>query len=787
MSDTEETQASNQRNERLARRTKEEQEAKRRSRRGGSSSSTSTPSSSKASSGHRPHRHGDQTKEERTARRTKEEQQAKARASTRSTGDHRPSNRRGTTSSSADRDAKQRSRPASKASKPGAESVSSSSGDARSNREARKEGRSHTQRSSNVSTASRDNRDRDAKRRSRRNPSSAAPAVPGVERVSGEADHPRKAKLDFNEEVATSNAEIGTSEDLPSALAVEATMVEETGGEDLIEKQVQQRMQQMLAQQQEEKNIEQDVPQIQIVEEHKDDTGLGSNRCRYIILAIFCLVIVGGVSAFFATRSTSEETVVAEVPDTTASPNAAITSIPTESPTKVPSSAPTDLIKYDPPIQADCLALENQSPVADQDGMVERSFEFVLDVTLFQEAEVDEWLESPLVENIVRHLVPFMAGCNEAQRRALTRRRLVNIRYVIADAIANGRYVGDSECEAGADSPCYQISLTMDFFLKGEERNLALIALLTELIAASTTEESGMVGLLQLEDPFRKVVVVGINNLNPTESPSTSPTMLPSLFPTDIPSPSPTTPAPTGLGSVLPTATGSSIPTQVPSSSPTNAPTPVPTPNPTVAETTSPTRVPTGDSTPAPTKFPTAAPTELPTLLPTDNPTMIPTTGVPTTSPTKDPTPPPTQQPIPDPTPDPTPTPSPDPTPPPTSTPPPTPPLTPPPTPQPIPPPTPAPTSRQEYFEGFFPAGFNDPTAMNWLANIDTWDPPNGSDEEQLYLERYIMALLYYETNGPNTWDDKTNWLDSNRNVCDWFGCKCDDGDYRLTELEFFF
>ena len=69
---------------------------------------------------------------------------------------------------------------------------------------------------------------------------------------------------------------------------------------------------------------------------------------------------------------------------------------------------------------------------------------------------------------------------------------------------------------------------------------------------------------------------------------------------------------------------------------------------------------------------------------------------------------------------------------------------------------------------------------MAWLTNEDTWLPPedsnttivtgpNGEDQllwEALWVERYAMAVLFYETNGP------TSWL-SDQSVCDWWGAHC--------------
>jgi hypothetical protein len=156
----------------------------------------------------------------------------------------------------------------------------------------------------------------------------------------------------------------------------------------------------------------------------------------------------------------------------------------------------------------------------------------------------------------------------------------------------------------------------------------------------------------------------------------------------------------------------------------------------------------------------------------------MPTTGIPTPIPTRAPTPSPTKDPTPQPV-----------TSPPTKRPTPQPVTIPPtkrPTPQPVTsPPTKAPT-RRSYLEGFFPSNLNHPTAFPWLADTDTWTPPTTYApvlKEKLYIERYVMAVLYYNTDGPN-WGDRTRWLNSAFSVCSWFGCQC-NSNQQLIIIEF--
>jgi len=57
---------------------------------------------------------------------------------------------------------------------------------------------------------------------------------------------------------------------------------------------------------------------------------------------------------------------------------------------------------------------------------------------------------------------------------------------------------------------------------------------------------------------------------------------------------------------------------------------------------------------------------------------------------------------------------------------------------------------------------------MDWLADTDTWEPKSAAtNADQLYIDRYILAKFYYETNGPNGWVNNDGWL-STSSVCNW-------------------
>jgi len=74
--------------------------------------------------------------------------------------------------------------------------------------------------------------------------------------------------------------------------------------------------------------------------------------------------------------------------------------------------------------------------------------------------------------------------------------------------------------------------------------------------------------------------------------------------------------------------------------------------------------------------------------------------------------------------------------------------------------------------------------ALEWLANDDPMQMALPSDEDENHqqsnyqlAQRYILAVLYFATGGPNHWKKKFNWL-SKQHVCDWK----DDGGVRKCD-----
>jgi hypothetical protein len=273
--------------------------------------------------------------------------------------------------------------------------------------------------------------------------------------------------------------------------------------------------------------------------------------------------------------------------------------------------------------------MSNGEAVVDQGNMLSKNFTVEVDVSLL--VETDELqLEPGLEEKIQSVLVPEMAGCSNVSRRLVRGkdydssglradiRKLDAINYVIGNGLVTVECDTEATCEEGSEQPCYRCSVALELLLKGDERILNLLTIITEVFAVDSLAE-----VLEFGQPFSRIVAVSVESGTPTEAPTPSPTPLASDPPTDAPS---------------------SGPTEVPSSRPTLAPVPFPT---TDAPTKEPTNLPSLRPSKAPIRSPTPAPTLDSTPRPTPSPTRDPTPG-----PKPNPTPPPTREPTFEPTPE---------------------------------------------------------------------------------------------------------------------------------------
>ncbi len=58
--------------------------------------------------------------------------------------------------------------------------------------------------------------------------------------------------------------------------------------------------------------------------------------------------------------------------------------------------------------------------------------------------------------------------------------------------------------------------------------------------------------------------------------------------------------------------------------------------------------------------------------------------------------------------------------------------------------------------------------ALDWLANEDAWAVDINSVPPEVFVERYVLALLFFSTNGP-AWRQGLNFLEPT-SVCEWSG-----------------
>jgi len=93
------------------------------------------------------------------------------------------------------------------------------------------------------------------------------------------------------------------------------------------------------------------------------------------------------------------------------------------------------------------------------------------------------------------------------------------------------------------------------------------------------------------------------------------------------------------------------------------------------------------------------------------------------------------------------------------------------------------------FFSSFDDNDNNNPLqehTLDWIDNNDTWEPSVDlpSDADALWLDRFVVALLYFGTNGTG-WnvEHQALWL-SKYHVCDWdHGVSC-NADNRVVQIE---
>ena len=74
--------------------------------------------------------------------------------------------------------------------------------------------------------------------------------------------------------------------------------------------------------------------------------------------------------------------------------------------------------------------------------------------------------------------------------------------------------------------------------------------------------------------------------------------------------------------------------------------------------------------------------------------------------------------------------------------------------------------------------------AYGWLINEDTFYEGLDTIPRDLAAQRYVLAVFYYATNGPDKWKLTTNWLMGSECLAEWSGISCNDqGSVRTLQF----
>jgi hypothetical protein len=283
---------------------------------------------------------------------------------------------------------------------------------------------------------------------------------------------------------------------------------------------------------------------------------------RFVIFGVVFLFIAlaaGGAVAGIMLGGGSDDSSSAGIETSTNGRLGNPTANPTTNfPSANPTLNPTETVLFDPPTPEDCQAMSNGDAVVSQSFMITKNFTLAVDVSLVVDTDVTEF-EPALQERIQRILVPEMAGCSDLSRQLVEEqdsastksdfsRKLGTANYVIGNGLVTVECDTEATCEEASEQPCYRCSVALELLLKGDERILNLLTIITEVFAVDSLTE-----VLELGQPFRRIVAVSVESGTPTEAPTPSPTPLASDPPTDAPSSGPTeVPSSTNLPSLRP-------------------------------------------------------------------------------------------------------------------------------------------------------------------------------------------------------------------------------------------
>ncbi|KAL3940053.1 MAG: hypothetical protein SGBAC_005333 [Bacillariaceae sp.] len=281
-----------------------------------------------------------------------------------------------------------------------------------------------------------------------------------------------------------------------------------------------------------------------------------SNRKPVLICIIVFLVLgIGGVLAwFFLGRAASDATSLENQVRAPAIPSQA----PSWNPTSVPSDIPSKIPQlFDPPSQEDCILIQNQLAVDNQNSMIPTPFGFDFDVTIVEGTENALWIAT-FMTALIRNLVPDLTGCSTRRLLLLQEesspsswqqqdhhdyyhRNLNEIRYAIGNVNVTGEFQLGRACEDDAVDPCFRFVVKMDLYIKDVLSDFRLIELLVGIIDPPESTETLAQRMGLPTDVIRSVAVVLLGST--TESPTAAPIAPPTTAPIALPIPNVTLPA----------------------------------------------------------------------------------------------------------------------------------------------------------------------------------------------------------------------------------------------------
>jgi len=256
---------------------------------------------------------------------------------------------------------------------------------------------------------------------------------------------------------------------------------------------------------------------VELIDDQKAKNFLVSVRDRRVMLIFFGLLLVATALVTGLLVGPRQEINTKTFLFGTNSP----TPVPV---TDTPTSSPTFYFEFDPPSQEECRRIAaGHAVMNDHEDQILRNFEIQFDVSLSRNSEIEnDEILSLLDKALQRTFATSLAGCDEVDYQRMLRRRLLR-KNVVSNASFKSNFRESESCLSASPDICYRMVVTLELYLKGEERINKLLGLIT-----SVFDRESLVDTLGLPPPFHSVLFAAIKSTDPTESPTQAPTLMPS-------------------------------------------------------------------------------------------------------------------------------------------------------------------------------------------------------------------------------------------------------------------